>query len=253
MSIKNKKNTSIEEMVDEGFDNLECELEKKDKKRSNAYFFAIVIVLLALCTVLAYLILTIPGKIAKENYVDAAEEAYTNIYDTSRAAAEEKWHVSNEVDIQMGEIKQNSELHVLKVYDVEYIMNSEEIDGIFSCLEVTGSGTYKVDLMASEFVVDNKRSYVLARIPNPILEDCTIENCNILVFKDGILNGNSGKGVQLAEEDCYEAAKKIEETLNGNVEYYEKAKKAAITEVENLVRQLNPSVKALNVEVEFFE
>lgn len=226
---------------------------KKKNELSNVVFYFIVVTALFACTVFGYLISATPGKRAKENYHNAVSEAYDRIYEKGRAAAEEQWHVSNVIDIRVGEIKETANLQVFKVYDSEFIMHDKAEDGVFSCLEVTGSGDYTIDLLASEFVVDNNRKYVLVRIPKPVLKNIMIKESKILTFKDGIFDGSMKQGVNLAERDLKEAANRIESSLVANVSYSEKAMETAKVAVENLVKEFNTDVEGLTVEVVFFE
>lgn len=226
---------------------------KKEKNKSNIPFFLFIIICLAICSFFGYKAYHDPIAIAQEKYSTAKEEAYNDIYEKSYTAAEKKWHVSNDVIIEVEGIRETAVLQVLEVHDIEYIMNQKENEGVLSCLEVTGSGDFTVDLKASEFVVDDERQYVLVRIPIPSLNNCKITNREVLAFKDGVFDKSVKQGVELAEEDLKEAKLKIETELGSNVEYFEKAKDAAVIELENLVRQFNPDAKNLTVEVEFFE
>lgn len=59
-----------------------------------------------------------------------------------QSAAEEKYHVSNRVSIYIGNLQEEQKLEVLKVNDVEFIIENKEDnkENIISWLEVPGKG-----------------------------------------------------------------------------------------------------------------
>lgn len=255
---RNEKIDSIEEhnpqlQEYQGIDKKENRKRKKELKLGNTIFLLFVIISLGVCSFFVYQLLIDPLALAKDNYDVAKDKAYNNIYEKSYNAAEKKWHVSNDIIIEVEGVRETASLQIMKVHYVTYIMHKKEKDGVFSCLEVSGSGDFTVDLKASEFIVDNERQYVLARIPDPVLKNCKTDKREMLIFNDGMFNGNTGQGVVLAEEDLKEAERKIEAELGSNVEYFEKAQNTAITAVTNLVKQFNPGLDNITVEVEFFE
>ena len=96
------------------------------------------------------------------------ESTYQTLFQYYYDEAKNKYLVSNRVGISVGDMKETANLEVLKVSDVEYIIEDQK-DGITSWLEVPGEGTYIVNLQAAEFVIDNDNSYVLVRAPHGIL------------------------------------------------------------------------------------
>ena len=100
------------------------------------------------------------------------EETYQHFYQTSCDIAEEKNHVANEVTITVEEVRKESRLEVLQVSDIEYVYN-EGNTKIWTAIR--GHGVYTVDLSLSEFIVDNDRQYVLARVPRPQLNTAGLD------------------------------------------------------------------------------
>ena len=119
--------------------------------------------------------------------------------------AEKTHHVSNRASISISNLKQIETLEVLKVWSVDYQINGKNGDresnsNIIgkilpssedeSWLEVPGYGVFTVDLRAAEYIVDDERHYVLARIPKPELTEFTIDTKSIhsLLYKEQGLN-----------------------------------------------------------------
>lgn len=203
---------------------------------------------------------------------EAAEGVYQFFYDKSYEAAEKAHHVSNNVSISIGTLKEEQKLEVLKVSDVTYEtpkpkdQNGFEglianITGIFdaevvSWLEVPGNGVFTVNLQAGEFIIDEERQYVLIRVPNPELTEFAIdyENVELLLFEEGGAFKNSAKyGVDKAVEQLQSAELTMMQNVNNNQEFYKRARESTEKMLMNLVKQLNPQLPNLLVEIEFID
>lgn len=192
---------------------------------------------------------------AESAYMDALrtqrEETYQSFYQTSFAIAEEKYHVENEVTISVENVSESAELEVLQVSDIEYVY-SEGNTKIWTA--VKGHGVYTVNLSEGEFLIDNARQYVLVRVPLPELNraglDYEYEN---YLFEDGIFNGSTKEGVSLARDDLKTAQNQLQEKLSSNQFYFESAQKCAEEIIKNLVKNCNPDVTDLTVDVEFID
>lgn len=189
-------------------------------------------------------------------YNEQKSATYQEKYETYRNTAEEKYHVSNRVSIYVGNLKEEEKLEVLKVSDVEFIIEDKDNnDGnVISWLEVPGEGTFVVDLKAGEYVVDNERAHVLVRVPYPELTNITIDYANVqkILFKDDIYNGSYREGEDLARQQLSQAELLIKKEFTSNQNFYLNAQEAAISTIETLVKQLNPEVENLVVDVEFY-
>lgn len=202
----------------------------------------------------------------------ASNEAYQFFYDASYDAAEKAHHVSNNVSITIGDLKEEQKLEVLKVSDVAYETPKptdqnwfdefiKGITGIFdaevvSWLEVPGNGVFTVNLQAGEFIIDEERQYVLIRVPGPELTEFTIdyENVELLLFEEGGAFKNSAKyGIDKAIEQLQSAELTMMQNVANNQEFYQRARTSTENMLENLVRQLNPQLPDLVVEVEFID
>lgn len=203
---------------------------------------------------------------------EAAEEVYQFFYDKSYYAAEKAHHVSNNVSISIGDLKEEQKLEVLKVSDVAYETPDPKdqnwfegliasITGMFdaevvSWLEVPGNGIFTVNLQAGEFIIDEERQYVLIRIPSPELTEFAIdyENVELLLFEEGGAFKNSAKyGVDKAVEQLQSAELAMMQNVNNNQEFYKRARESTEKMLVNLVKQLNPQLLDLRVEIEFID
>ena len=184
---------------------------------------------------------------------DATEQAFFQQYYNS---AEAETHVSNRGSIYIGNIRDVQKLEVLKVSDVEFIVEDSggNSGNITSWLEVPGEGTFVVDLSAAEFIVDNARAHVRVRLPYPELTNVVIDYSNVrkILFKDDVFNGSYKQGEELAMKQLGEADLLIKKEFASNQHFYMNAQEAAVSTITCLIRQLNPDVDNLTIEVEFY-
>ena len=192
---------------------------------------------------------------AKDSFNSSMETRANEVRDKVVAAAAAEVHTSNDVAIVIGNLKDEAALEVLEVYNVAYIIEDAEDNesDIISWLEVPGKGVFTVDLKVSEFVVDNERNYVLARVPRPELTDCTIiyEKVNRLLFKNDAFNDSIGVGENLARQQLEDGYQRIKKSFVSNTKFYQSAQVSAENIIVNLIKSLNSEVKDLVVEVEF--
>lgn len=186
-------------------------------------------------------------------FASEKEDAYQRWYDSAFERAEERYHSSNFLAINIGSFEESNKLEVLKVNDVEFIVeNREDNSGnITAWLEVTGEGTFTVDLQAAEFIVDNQRQHVQVRAIYPELDNVTIIKAEMRLFRDDWMNGSYSEGVDLALKQRNEASLRIQKALTANQYIHEQARVVAERAIINLVKQFNPGNTDLVVEVEF--
>ena len=199
------------------------------------------------------------GEAAQVAYASAksiaADEAYNMFYDTAFASAERKYHVTNKVAIEVESVKEEAELEVLKVSDVEYVIESKEDNenNIEAWIEFYGDGVYTVNMKASEFIIDSDRQYVLVRIPRPELTDCRITGTNRLLWKSGFFDKSYSVGTDLAVEMRAAGYAKLNNYMKSNTLFYKSAKESATLIITELIKKLNPELPDLVVEVEFVD
>ena len=236
---------------------------KKNTKRKKTGVLICVVLILIMATTAIILFQDVIAKGAdalfdsySAAYESEKEAAYQALYQKYYDSAEAEYHVRNRATIHIGNITETAKLEVLKVSDVEFIVDDSNLfeGGITSWLEVPGEGTYVVDLKAAEFIVDNERAYVLVRVPYPELENVKIDysNVNKILFKDDVFDGSYKQGEELAKKQLGEADLLIKKEFASNERFYLNAQEAAISTIRCLVLQLNPEVENLVVDVEFY-
>lgn len=188
-------------------------------------------------------------------YNSEKDASYEKLYKTAFDRAERNYHVSNTVIISIGKLEESQKLEVLKANDVEFITEDRDSNSgnVTAWLEVEGEGTFVVDLQAAEFIIDNERQYVLVRIPNPELTNITINKTTRRLFVDEWANGSYSVGVDLALKQRNEASLQIQKALLSNQFIYSSAKDVAVSMIQNLVKQFNPDIPGLTVDVEYME
>lgn len=198
-------------------------------------------------------------KAAEDAFASAKSETYEQTKADEEKAAYDKAYsenkVTNDVAISVGSLRSEAELEVLEVFDVEYIIEEEEDneEGILSWLMVPGKGVYTVDLTAAEFIVDEERCYVLVRVPEPEMKDCTIVYNEVqqLLFKNKGFNESISIGEDAARKQLQEAYVRLEKNLGVDLNFYQSAELSAKRVITSLVKALNVKIPDLIVEVEF--
>ena len=194
----------------------------------------------------------------EDTYARAKDDTYKTIRDKAYAIAEKRNHVSNKVSISMGDIKSKASLKVLHVSDVVYVITDAEDtpSGTAAWLKVTGSGDYKVNLLAAEYIIDNNRQYVLIRVPRPQLDSDNIDigQCDNIYFSENKWSSSNSvkSGEELARNQLNEAKMKIQEDFLANENYSKMAEKTARSMIEALIKGFNPEIDNIRIDVEFY-
>lgn len=196
---------------------------------------------------------------AKDAYKTAkdktSKEAYQKFYDIAFASAERRYHVSNTVSIEVASVREEANLEVLHVSDVEYVIESKDNNenNIEVWMEFYGDGVYTVDMKASEFIIDSDRRYVLVRVPRPELTNCRITKTNQLLWQNGAFNKSNSEGTDLAVDMQNAGYTKLNNYMKSNAKFYKSAKESATMVIADLVKGLNSELTDLVVEVEFVD
>ena len=243
-------------------------IENKDKKKENnkSFIFLYGIFLIAIIVFVGLSIcfyrsaIRKGAKAAKDAYISGfnteKEEVYKEFYQNFYDRAEEKYHVSNVVEISIGDVEEIEKLEVLTVRDTEYVINNEEEDGCKVWLEVPCEGDFVVDLKAAEFVKDNINKHIIVRLPSPEITNSVIDYDKIdtLLFKNNefLKNGSYKKGEEIADKMTKDAQLMMQKKIASNQNFYVKAEDSAKTAIECLIRKFNPEIPDLKVEVEFY-
>lgn len=184
------------------------------------------------------------------------ENTYQWFYDTAYENAEKNYHVSNRVNIEIGRVQEMAKLEVLVVPATEYVIGTAEDNSqnIESWMRINGEGVFTVDLSTGEYIVDAEHKTILARVPLPVLSDCRIDNENgveIMHFSNDIWNDDFHTGEKLAQSQIAQGQAKIRNSILGNREYNSTAKEFAERLIIQQIKEVNPEIPDLSIEVEF--
>lgn len=248
-------------MENRQIEKAETEIKGKTKGKGKGWGIAIPFLILFIAggLLLGYNSIQKAAVIAKDAYDRKVEsvsrEKYDQYYESAFDAAEERYHVENKVTVTVGPLQEEAKLEVLEVNDVEYSIFDPEKSGaeLTSWLEIPGKCVFTVDLSLAESVIENERNYVLIRVPSPEVSDCTVdyENVKPLYWDEGFRNYSYREGEEIAQEQLKEGYMEIRNYVLSNQKFYGSAKAAAESMITYLVRQMNPEIPDLTVEVEF--
>ena len=196
------------------------------------------------------------------------EDTKNHFYDVAFEFSESAHHLSNDITIQIQGITEMRNLEVLNVFLTDYQIWPEQ-DSSGGILDVVtdplmgdaeawirfnGIGTFTVDLQNTEFILDEQRQTVLIRVPSPVMDQVLIQqdNDDVLYTSDaGLFNNSSDTGNQLILSMTQKAQQNMTAKARSNPEYYAQAKASAEKAITQLIKNLNPNLSDLTVEVEF--
>lgn len=223
------------------------------------------LILLAFCT----FILGIQGTYhsAKDTAKQETEESFYNaVFELSESAH----HLSNDITIQIQGITEIRNLEVLNVFLTDYQVWPEQetsggvldivVDPLIGDAEAwirfDGIGIFTVSLQNADFILDEQRKSVLVRVPSPVMERVLIQpdEDDVLYTSDaGLFNNASDTGQQLVLSLTQKAQQDMTAKARSNPEYYAQAKASAEKTITHLIKNLNPDLPDLSVEVEFID
>ena len=223
------------------------------------------LILLAFCT----FILGIQGTYhsAKDTAKQETEESFYNaVFELSETAH----HLSNDITIQIQGITEIRNLEVLNVFLTDYQVWPEQetsggvldivVDPLIGDAEAwirfDGIGIFTVSLQNADFILDEQRKSVLVRVPSPVMERVLIQQDedDVLYTSDaGLFNNASDTGQQLVLSLTQKAQQDMTAKARSNPEYYAQAKASAEKTITQLIKNLNPDLPDLIVEVEFID
>lgn len=223
------------------------------------------LILLAFCT----FILGIQGTYhsAKDTAKQETEESFYNaVFELSESAH----HLSNDITIQIQGITEIRNLEVLNVFLTDYQVWPEQetsggvldivVDPLIGDAEAwirfDGIGIFTVSLQNADFILDEQRKSVLVRVPSPVMERVLIQpdEDDVLYTSDaGLFNNASDTGQQLVLSLTQKAQQDMTAKARSNPEYYAQAKASAEKTITQLIKNLNPDLPDLIVEVEFID
>lgn len=214
--------------------------------------------------VLLQLVLSIIlGKyLFKKNFSDSKKNVENDItgwaYETTYDATEKAYHVSNEATLNWGTLREEAKLEVLEAYSTHYyVVNKADKNALDMWYAIPGQGVFTVNMKMSEVITDLNRNYVLIRVPLPVLSYDRLDKQNIAQYRledSGIfssMTSSTKDGVDLADEMLNQSQQWIRDNISSDAEYLKYAKDNAVRIIQSLVKNLNPDIPDLVVEVEF--
>ena len=250
MKIENKHPNTVSEKK------VGSKVFAKNEKHISVILVVIIVILIIVSLLLLSNAITVGAASAKRSYLDEKNRKAEEVREGFYTAAREHYAVKNDVTINVEEIRKIEELEVLKVSDVEYIIDEEESrKGTTMWLEVPGTGTFTVDLKTSEIIVDDERGYVHVRLCVPELKNCDIDysNVQLLNVKESIGNGSDKIGEEEAMKKLGEAQLMIRESIESDQQFLESAKNSARALVTSSIKAILADRDDIVVEVEFFD
>ena len=188
-------------------------------------------------------------KTFSDTVADISETMSSGVYDY----AEQKYHVSNEIAVQINNIVESSKLEVLTATDTEFITNeTDEKGNITSWLQVDGEAVFTVDLSAAEYIYDADRNTITVVVPYPEVTSCRLTRGENLLFENNsfIRNGSYKEGQNLALRQFHAGYLKLLNYFSTNSKLRESARNSSELLIKNLVLQLYDD-KNINIKVNF--
>lgn len=238
------------------------------RERTVALDVFITLGLIVLIAVLAVLTVVRGLNSLQQSYDNAKDETARRVSERYREAiydaVEDRWHTSNRATISLGEIRERSELEVLTVDDVDYVVDPKSDDGNpviewfkelrnkKMWLRVSGNGVFTVNLSTGEYIVDEAREAVTIRLYKPVLKNFRVDykNTEILYYENGF-HKTEKEGIDQVQGEIRESVGRMRSNVVGNQDYYESAEDSARDMLTTMVKQLNPDHPNLQVIVEF--
>lgn len=215
--------------------------------------FAAILLLGALSILLYRLGISRIVQSTADAYTSTSSEVFNNTYSEYYNLGESDYHLSTNAEITIQSIREIDNLEVLTVASKVFIPSN---DGkIWS--EISGSSNFFVNMQLAEYIADSARKYILVRIPKPTLS----ENLQLIDWKEydftngGILENIKSSikdGVDFAVEANGQAKEQILNNLRTNQDYPQRARESAKMILTSLIKGINPDIKDLTVDVEFY-
>lgn len=230
-------------------------------KKSFGFLIATIIFI-----VFSYFIFSYAAKKTTTAYSDsyasaklqASQDAYAKYEKMGYDKAEKKYHTSNRATIKFDSLKEKNALEVLSASDTYLNVVKKKADSEVSqrWVAIPGTAVYTVDLSMSEIIKDDYNEYILVRVKYPELSDIKINYDDVLIYlyiNNSMVKDSSYKiGAGEAQRDYAKAYSEMYERFYSTQEFYITAQDSARRIITSMVRNLNPEIPNLKVEVEFF-
>lgn len=260
--VENKEKTNNDNTHSSSASSIFEIIKVIDKK----IFFAILVFIG--CVAASYYFFTgAAGKTAQtfsESYASTKAQVSQEVYEKYERIgyekSEKKYHTSNRVTINIGTLKEKNALEVLSASDtyLNVVKKDDASEDSQRWVAIPGTAVYTVDLSMSEIIKDEYNRYILVRVKDPELANIKInyDDVNVYLYEykqDWFkVNGTYEGGADEAQRDYAEAYSEMCERFYSDQKFYISARNSAEDIITSMVRNLNPEIPDLKVEVEFF-
>lgn len=190
-----------------------------------------------------------------KDFQDAKAQASTEAYNIAYNNAREKFKITNTVEINIGNLRDEQKLEVCEV-SASSLQQSEDKEAI---VLFNGSSVFTVDMRSAEYLVDNAHQKVTIRIPKPeVSQNVLFHDYEIVYLKDKgfigrIVDNLTDSAVGVGEDKALAMTKSASEDMRtkivNNQEYYAQAVTSAKNFLSDSVKALNPDIPNLQVEI----
>lgn len=190
-----------------------------------------------------------------KDFQDAKAQASTEAYNIAYNNAREKFKITNTVEINIGNLRDEQKLEVYEV-NASSLQQSEDKEAI---VLFNGSSVFTVDMRSAEYLVDNAHQKVTIRIPKPEVSQKVLStDYEIVYLKDKgfigrIVDNLTDSAVGVGEDKALAMTKSASEDMRtkivNNQEYYAQAVTSAKNFLSDSVKALNPDIPNLQVEI----
>lgn len=251
--------------------------ERRENKTNGFSAFSIITLAAGIVLILFTTLVAVPLCIergvqtAEEKFIDTVSQTESDIRDKIYTAAfdlsEMEHHVSNNAVVEIKCIELTQKLEVLRVSDTEYVFtgksatqnvkpeqkfdNDINVDVWF---EVTGTGSFTVDLTQAEVIMDNARKHISVVIPAPEVK-CMAKVTEEYDKNDiNPFNDSTAEGMEISQTAEKKGQKLVDESISSDPNYMDSARTAAKRLLSNMIKSLNAEeIPDLSVDISFFD
>ena len=188
---------------------------------------------------------------AKSNFSETVQKVSDSMYSEMYNYAENKYHVSNRIAVEINNILESSKLEVLNASDTEFITEEKDKnEDVTSWLQVEGNAVFTVDMSAAQYIYDVERNTITVVVPYPEVTSCRLTRAKNLLFEEdfSLKNGSYRDGQNLAVRQFHSGYLKLLNYFSKNSMLLKSAKQSGELLIKNLILQLYDD-KDINIEV----
>lgn len=252
--------------------------ERREGKTGRLFGVSLVLCAVGIVMLLIFALVVFPSGItrgaqaAEDMFMETESRTESDIREKIYAAAfdlsEKEYHVKNTANAEIKCVELTQKLEVLRVSDVEYIFTGDGTtddaspeqkfdndSGVTAWFEVSGTGSFAVDLTQAEVAVDNARKHISVVLPLPEVK-CRESGFKLLKVDDNHINfmDSEADGIEIAKTAKRKGLELIDGSVGSDPDYMESARSSAKRLLSNMIKSLNAEeIPDLSVDVSFFD